>query len=514
MTDKQNPEERPSFFDSFDEASSWPPSEGYEVEESEAPAELESVAETQPEILLESSHEPDALDELLATDDDSASVADKEDTPEYMVNVLMNDFSGFDGDEDTNTPSTEEDFLTPVNKEADLKHDEHEDEDEEQLEPVLEESKSQEKYKEEISIVEKGRIKIIDDDEEALSDIFTNNKPELKKEIIETKTEEEFSYPEVNDDDFDLETYVQEKTGTPIDTKREAVSQSVDYADDFIEEEYSKPFRTYASVDYSETSAEDIVEEKPGIFAGVNRNIIILAALILAIMVYFLFANLFKPRYDAVGRKRDPRPSKQKRVALETKELSPLWEVSAQKARSETSERQLVQTIYKTSGRDNPFALPESILADLRKAANAELLKKMKPNTYRRLAYRATLVGVLTSNDNTIALVNQQEASFDILEGTSKSKILGLATKSMDKAKRDTQEMVIGSYIGPWVITKIESPDSIFSDAKVHIQFNNDKKILNMGKAEELGIFTEGGELDDLENPVGSLEADIDDFDF
>jgi hypothetical protein len=518
MTDKQNPEEKPSFFDSLDEANSWPPSDGYEVEENQVIAGAESVEETQQEILQEVSevnYEPDALDELLSSDVEAISTTN-DDTPEYMVNVLMNDFSGgFDGKEEAGDSNTEEDFLTPKNQASDYEDEEFEEieetAEEDSIEEVERSSFEQEDYTEQVNILDKGKIKIVDDDD-ALSDIFNNNPAEPLPQVEEIR--EDYSYTEVNDDDFDLESYVQEKTGKTRDYDYDSTSPASDLVDEYLEEEESKPFRTFASLNYTETPTEEVLEEKPGIFVGVNRNIIILALLILGILFYFLFTNLFKPRYDATGRKRDPRPAKQKRVAVESKELVPLWEVSAQKARSEASERQLVQTIYKTSGRDNPFALPESILADLRKAAQAELAKKMKPNTYRRLAYRATLVGVLTSNDNTIALVNQQEASFDVLEGTTKSKILGLATKAMDKAKRDTQEMVVGSYIGPWVITRIESPDSIFSDAKVHIQLNNNKKILNMGKAEELGIFTEEGLLDDLENPIGSLEMDLDDFDF
>jgi hypothetical protein len=502
MTDKENPEGKPSFFDSFDEAISWPPSEEYELEETQAATAADKVVVPKKEILKELgkvNYEPDALDELLSSDKDFES-SSKIDTPEYVVNLLMNDFSGsFDGQEEASGSYAEEDFLIPKNQALESNTDKK----------VDEKSYVSKQSSEKVNILDKGKIKIVDDDD-TLSDIFNNNpeKP-LQKE---KKIKEDYSNLEVNNDDFDLEDYVQGKTAKPKDYTNNSTSSVSDLVDVYLEEEI-KPFRTYASLNYSEEHPEEVVEEKSSIMSGINRNVIILALLIVGILFYLLFNNLFKPKYDVTGRKRDPRPTKQKRVAVESKELVPLWEVSAQKARSEVSERQLVQTIYKTSGRDNPFALPESILADLRKTAKAELAKKMKPNTYRRLAYRATLVGVLTANDNTIALVNQQEASFDVLEGTTKSKILGLATKAMDKAKRDTQEMVVGSYIGPWVITRIESPDSIFSDAKVHIQLNGDKKILNMGKAEELGIFTEEGQLDDLENPIGSLDEDLD-FDF
>jgi hypothetical protein len=178
-----------------------------------------------------------------------------------------------------------------------------------------------------------------------------------------------------------------------------------------------------------------------------------------------------------------------------------------------------VKSIYSVGGRDNPFAMPDSIVADLRKRVEADIVKQQQPNNFRRIAYRATLIGVLASKDSMIALVNQQEADFDVLEGTGKIKVLKLATKAMERAKQNTQEMVVGSYIGPWVITKIDSPENAFVDAKVQVEYKGITKVLSMGKATELGIFTSEGLIDNLENPVGTTSLDkapitsIDDFD-
>jgi len=519
MTDDNNPEEKPSFFDSADEAKSWPPSEGYEVEESDIPDPVASAP-------TENNFEPDALDELLAEEDkveEAPTIEPQEIAGTDYMDMLMHDFSNFDGDE-KHSESSEEEFLVPINKE-DLAQAEEEIDEEEEEEP---ETEVEEKFEQTIFAKDTDKVKIVDDDDEALSDIFNNNQIEESsiKENIKISSVTENS----DDEDFDLDKYVQEKTGvTPYSDSdnREVDFVSVPHPITNSEnssgiifdepEEESKPFRTYASLDYGEeVLAEGGEEGASGLLAGINKNILILGAIVLAVVLYFGFTKLFNRKYETAGREKSERPTKEKRIVVEEKELVPLWEVSAQKTKNEAADRQLVQTIYKSSGRANPFAMPDSILADLQKAAELEMLKKQKPNTYRRLAYRATLVGVLTSNENTIALVNQQEATFDVLEGTSRNKILKLATKSMDKAKRDTQEMVVGSYIGPWLITKIESPDSVFSDAKVHIEFEGDKKILNMGKAEELGIFTEDGQIDSLNEPVGGSldEDDFDDFEF
>lgn len=521
MTDDNNPEEKPSFFDSADEAKSWPPSEGYEVEESD-------IQDPIIDAFTEASHsEPDALDELLAEEEEKEKEAEPVDPQDIAgtdyMDMLMHDFSSFDGKETQQAEGSEEEFLVPVNKEE---------------EPEEEEVKAEEVEEpvEQITFAQDtDKVKIVDDDDDdedddALSDIFDNaGEPEEIPDEAPIKHESPVVNNNDDDDDFDLDKYVQEKTGiAPKSGNNDEVSfvavpppvtSSEDSSGIILEEEEdedTKPFRTYSSLDYEEAPTDtDEDQAAGGIFAGIDRNILILGAIIVAVLMYFLFTSVFSRKYDMNGRTRTRRPAKEKRIAVEEKELVPLWEVSAQKAKSDAEDRQLVQTIYKSSGRANPFAMPDSILADLQKAADLEMLKKQKPDTYRRLAYRATLVGVLTSKENTIALVNQQEATFDVLEGTSRNKILKLATKAMDKAKRDTQEMVVGSYIGPWVITKIESPDSAFSDAKVHIEYEGDVKVLNMGKAEELGIFTEDGEIDSLEEPVGGSldEDDIDEDD-
>jgi hypothetical protein len=227
-------------------------------------------------------------------------------------------------------------------------------------------------------------------------------------------------------------------------------------------------------------------------------------------MGYFIYNKVSNRQYVVTGSKRSrrPPPKKEKVMLTAQQEQEPVWEISTQEGSKYYEELKLVKSIYSVGGRDNPFAMPDSIIADLRKRVEIDIVKKQQPNNYKRIAYRATLIGVLASKDSMIALVNQQEADFDVLEGTGKVKVLKLATKAMERAKQNTQEMVVGSYIGPWVIVKIDSPESAFVDAKVYVEYKGITKVLSMGKATELGIFTSDGQIDNLENPVGTTPLD------
>ncbi len=86
----------------------------------------------------------------------------------------------------------------------------------------------------------------------------------------------------------------------------------------------------------------------------------------------------------------------------------------------------------------------------------------------------------------------------------------------MDKAKANTQEMVIGSYIGPWQITRMDSPKDAFTEARVYLVNQGQTKTLSMGRAEELGIFDDTGTIDNLDSATGddSEAASDDDFEF
>ncbi len=274
----------------------------------------------------------------------------------------------------------------------------------------------------------------------------------------------------------------------------------------FEEDDTSLPFRTYFKQDFTEDLIPpELLAEEDKAKLPINKNLLVVLAVCLLVCGYYGFQYITKPKYDTSrsSRKRRP-PQKEKKVLLDTeKELLPIWDLSNQTKEDPNLQTELIKNLASSSGRPNPFAVPDSVIADMRKVQEVAIIKKQAPKTYRRKAYRAILIGVLTSKDNTIAIVNQQEAVFDILEGTSKDKILKLATKSMDKAKQETLEMVVGSYLGPWKIVRIDAAKDLFTDAKVHLAMNGQSKVLNMGRGEELGIFTDTGIVDNLDHPVG-----------
>lgn len=261
----------------------------------------------------------------------------------------------------------------------------------------------------------------------------------------------------------------------------------------------SRPFKTYYSNDYQEIQTAEATVKDP--LAQVNKNIILLALIVIIFVFYFLISNVFNRKFEPKTR-RQHRSSSKKLPAESSllKEELPLWDLTEQREFSADKDSQLASYLYKNSGRSNPFATPDSVLADLKRAVEQAIIAKEEPHTYKRKAYRATLLGVLHSSVSTVALISFQEASFDVVENTSKDKIIKLAIKSMEKSKHDSLEVSEGSSLGPWIITKIESPKDSFSDAKVYLQHAEQVRILRMGKAEELGIFDEAGHIDNLDS--------------
>lgn len=554
MNDDHDPEEKPSFFDPADEAVSWPPSDDYELEESEpdtgsgaaffgveedAPAEetqnLETNFSDSPEMHsdgnIESSEtiadEPDAFDELFGDDTDAfmsspqASIEEANVVDAEADDIILTPAPSQQPEEDTVVQAVPEQAYDDADEvliaqEPSL------------IEPVVIEEDDDEIpiYNQDLmmdsgEIVQEDHIDEDDDDvdeivlgasstpgssEETIDEIFNGRGPgtegdhRLKEELISNMVESKPPVVVVDDSPGMSDT-------STSDRSQEVYEETPEEEEDIPFEDL-KPFRSFSKIDYDEiTGAVDIddedEDEEGGILANIDRNVLIVIGVALILLVYFLFTSVFNRTYETKSRRRTRPPKKEKRVRVQDKELIPIWEVAPQKGKSYREELNLVRTIYKGAGRDNPFSMPESVLKDLREAAEIALLKKRKPDMYKRLAYRATLVGVLTSQDSTIALIDMQEASFDVLEKTEKKKILKLATKTMDKSKRNTLEMVAGSYIGPWQIIEIVAPEGAFKDAKLTVQYKDMKKILNMGKAEELGIFTEGGIMDNLEEPIG-----------
>ncbi len=109
------------------------------------------------------------------------------------------------------------------------------------------------------------------------------------------------------------------------------------------------------------------------------------------------------------------------------------------------------------------------------------------------------MIGVIQSDGESIALVNLKEAVFEVADNLTRSKVLKAAIKAMDKALDNTLEVSVGDYIANWELVEIHSPASNdLGEPFIRLKRGDEFKILNMGKAEELGIFDEDNLLDDL----------------
>lgn len=541
MADEKNPEEKPSFFDFADSARSWPPADGFDTDDQEDVIASGGSFFDKPKPAQDEEDKPNGLDQILSIDQNTPAPQPKFVAPEPpplapsiapqsapaeppksqetdlgYIDMLLDDFSSFRemrdiGFETGIEPRQEEDFLVPKQKENKVVS--KFDEESSALDDIFNQKEIAPSY-----IAPTESSDLADDDDGVFSISDLKNQPDP---IPETPSLF-YKQPEPVKEDELLNRAIDSASEVPFEpqfTNSAYQDSSSDYNlyDDTSSQpepdENTLPFRTYSSSDYTEEKIEEGENEddkSPIEKLLANRNLVILLAVIVLFMGYFIYNKVSNRQYVAKGSKRSRRPPpKKEKVALSTQqELVPVWEIATQEGSKYYEELKLVKSIYSVGGRDNPFAMPDSIVADLRRKVEADIVKKQQPNNYRRIAYRATLIGVLASKDSMIALINQQEADFDVLEGTGKVKVLKLATKAMERAKQNTQEMVVGSYIGPWVITKIDSPENAFVDAKVHVEYRGIVKVLSMGKATELGIFTSEGLIDNLENPVGTTPLD------
>jgi hypothetical protein len=541
MADEKNPEEKPSFFDFADQARSWPPADGFDTDDQEDIIASGGSFFDKPKPAQEDEDKPNGLEQILSIDQNTPAPQPKFTAPEPQpvshaitpqaapeeapksqetdlgyIDMLLDDFSSFRemrniGFETGIEPRQEEDFLVPKAKENKVvsKYDEESS----ALDDIFNQKEIAPSY-----IAPTEPADLADDDDGVFSISDLKNQPDP---IPETPSLF-YKQPEQAKEDPVLNRAIDSASEAPFDNQfsnpayQESSSDYNLYDDTSYQPEPDEnvlPFRTYSSSDYAEEKIEEGENEEdksPIEKLLANRNLVILLAVIVLFMGYFIYNKISNRQYVATGSKRSRRaPPKKEKVALTTQqELVPVWEIATQEGSKYYEELKLVKSIYSVGGRDNPFAMPDSIVADLKRKVEADIVKKQQPNNYKRIAYRATLIGVLASKDSMIALVNQQEADFDVLEGTGKVKVLKLATKAMERAKQNTQEMVVGSYIGPWVITKIDSPENAFVDAKVHVEYRGIIKVLSMGKATELGIFTSEGLIDNLENPVGTTPLD------
>jgi hypothetical protein len=567
---KDNPNEKPSFFGSGEESKSWPPADNYELENKSSEDSMESFFEkdnfeTSFKRNFEKAEEANFSDDFLVeedeNDDDEVQVQETElldldqikeenyiDSDDFLDQLIDNvdektnigsmriidDEEDFEDKVDTNKSFINDETLSfeDISKNQEVSNASY-DEDLEHnisIENIINDSELQEAIAEEDfdfdDLIETTSNSTEFETEDESQDDFDEDL--LGGDLGIGTTGVAFSDPEgfTQDNDLnDLRTELEAEFGSQVEdykeTSFETLSKSSEYAEsdfiDFIDDdnEYQddttiKPFRAFTKINLAEELAEEKDEELKavGILAGTNRNVLIIFVIILLSLGYFLFNTFFNKQIETKTRQKTRPPKKEKSVVTLDQSQIPVWEISEQNIVNLSAEEKYAESLIKFTGRENPFAMPQSVIDALKKQADLELLSKKKPNSYKRLAYRATLLGVLTSEGNTIALVNTQEAGFDIVEGTSKKKILTLATKAMDKAKKDTLEMSKGSFIGPWEIIEVTAPKGLSADARIIIQFQDTQKVLNMGKAEDLGIFDPGGQIDDLENSGGDDSDD------
>ncbi|MBT6844039.1 MAG: hypothetical protein HOA17_09665 [Candidatus Melainabacteria bacterium] len=470
MVDDKNSDDKPSFFDfSDDEARSWPPTDSHPTED-----DIETAAIEEPASLEDATVEA----ELPSLKPETASSEPKE----FNVEDLFSD--------DLEEAAAAEPELSPIAAVEEPSSSED-------LFPDFQPIQKNEEEEEEEDI--DFDLTPIDHEEEELELITDPLVSKLTEEV------EEFDFNE-EPEEVAIPINSQELHQESVDALYKDYSAQAEPEPIIIEETTTLPFRTFTTYDYSEDGINETdlneEEDKP----AVSKNVLILLSVFILIGGWYGYQSIFSRDLNAnKGRERQSKRRKQKSLVLAEKIKIPVWDLSNQEFTSVASENTLVQDIFYAAGRGNPFLLPDSVIAEMMKAAELELINKQKPNTYRRRAYRATLVGVLTSTKSTIALVKYQEAVFDVLEDTSKDKIIKLATKAIDKSKENVQEMVVGSYIGPWQIKDIEAPEDAYIEPRITVENNFQTKVMSMGRAIELGIFDEDGNLDNLEQPVDEV---------
>lgn len=571
MSDDKNPEEKPSFFDSGEESKSWPPADNYELDNKPTndnagesffdskddfsnPFQENEDSDYSPNQEEDFVHEVPGLEkpadsatanteDFLDSDDYLDQLIDNVDEKNNINNMRIVDDEAEDIDFtqasetiiepeilsseeiDSNQVETDASYDEDLNQDLNLENlvnenelqepviAEEDEDDDFDLDDLIEddfisstdnesvEPKSEDPFEDSILV---GGIGATSENTMAFSDDpegITNN---------ESGFEEQFVQEEPRYDEQNFQTQTSFEDGY-------AESEFVDIVDDDDNDSSElKPFRTFTKINLAEELADEKEEEEEagGVLAGVNRNVLIIVAIIILSLGYFLFNMFFNKKIEQRSRQRRRPPKKERTFNRSEQILSPVWEVASQKTKNPELEDKYAKSLVKFTGRENPFAMPQSVIDALKRQADLALLAKKKPNTYKRNAYRATLLGVLTSEGSTIALVNVQEANFDVIEGTTKNKVLKLATKSMDKAKKNTLEMSRGSFVGPWEIVSVAAPSGAFADAKITVEYRGTQKVLSMGKAEDLGIFDAAGQLDNLESTQNEFEDDDFDDDF
>ncbi len=273
-------------------------------------------------------------------------------------------------------------------------------------------------------------------------------------------------------------------------------------------------YKAYADYDYGDDSLAQEIEAEQAAKKGikVNRQTVILIAVVVLVGGYFAYQAM-SPDYSKLAhsskRKRTPRKPTNKAAEILNMDLSPLWDLTRQKGIPPNYDRDMIDIALMNAGKDNPFTIPGQVIEVIKDAVEEQIEEVKPPEMYKRRAYRAGLVGVLTSGDRNLALVSYKEADFEYLQGTKKIKIVKLATKAMSKAKEEFLELLEDDFIGPWQIVKIEVGKTAGKEAFITIKLDKEIRTMKVGQALELGIFDMNDKLDVFKDAEEGTDDEI-----
>ncbi len=506
----------------FDESKAriWPPEEEFHKTKEELKAEEEErhsqeQAEIREQVLNELQEQSsimfDSVSDFLSDIDANDPVETKNSEPEEEppVGLFVNDEA--EGEEET--PNLFDDFPEEEVQTEPAFSDEVVDEDLsaqfDRVSAAFNEDDSEEKTdtidysQEELENSSDEAYYGVDDDESVQESGSINSAPASSSDLHtlfgyssdEDQTEEAFDSSSIFDEDF------QENEAPATDSNLFIDEEGVK------ENDTARVNNSARAFSYLETDSLSSVKPEN----ESNSSLIVLLIVILFVGGYWFYQS-YSNRYSNISSSRKSRRARPRKISNVEKfqEKQPIWAaVEIEKADKEL-ESTYIRNSLESAGRENPFLLPESAIkaiANNRYSSRGGGRGARKGNSIKKKAYRATMVGILESDGDTIALVNLKEASFDVLESVSRSKVLKAAVKAMQKAKDNTIEVAIGDSIGNWEIVDIVGSDyESASDPLIKLKRAGHMKILYLGKPEELGIFNAMNEFDDLSDFENDLE--------
>ncbi len=262
-------------------------------------------------------------------------------------------------------------------------------------------------------------------------------------------------------------------------------------------------YKAYVDYGYADDDLAQEIESEQSKKKSLKVSKQALALLLSLVLVgaYFGYQAL-NPDYSKKTKikksRRQSRQSKRDTKATEFfgVEAGPLWDLTRQRALSPNYDREMIDMALMSAGKDNPFSIPGQVIEVIKETIEEQIQETKAPELYKRRAYRAGLIGVLSSGERNLALISYKEADFEYLQGTKKAKIVKLATKAMSKAKEEFLELLEQDFVGPWEIVKIELAKTPGKEAYITLKYDKELRTMKVGQALELGIFDLNDNLD------------------